>query len=258
MKIFLFKILLFLFPFIILESSNLTSVPYSDYNTPSSLINYLSNNKISYISYYSIFFQFASYIPIEESKKILGIMTSLYEFSGLYGIILILDKNSNITNISTYSDELLDLIEEKFNYKKENTYIIILQYDPIYAEEYENTLYINVGGKKAEKYLNKASREELINKWEKVLKIYNYTNFSKFYGDVKLKIFLNMNYDKDSEDSNDDFKKNIIPVDTLILMIFIIILIIGICIGSIIYARKRYNDKNSNTDEVDANSPLFK
>ena len=173
MKIVIFKILLFLFSFTIISSSTLESVNYSNYNTSSSLINYLTNNK-TFFSHNSLFFQFAFYIPLEQSKKILGSMASVYEFSGLYGIILILDKNSNITNITTYSNEVLDNFEKNFNYTKKNTYIIILQYDPSEKDkEYENNLYINVGGKKAENYLNETSREELIAKWKEVLKEYN-------------------------------------------------------------------------------------
>ena len=257
MKKFLFRIILLIFLFTIsVSSSDLTSVPYSDYNTPSSLMNYLSNHKASYTSYYSIFFQFAYYIPIEQSKKILGSMTSLYEFSGLPGIILVLDKNSNIENINTYSDELLDLVVKKFNYKKESTYIIILESDPGESgEEWENKLYINVGGKKAENYLNETSRNELINKWEKALKTYNYDNFSKFYGEVILKIFLNQNYGDDFGASNGAFKATQ-ESDSTIIEMFIMIIFIFI-IYAIFHRRKIYVDDYIITGEINCHSRLI-
>ena len=252
MKIVIFKILLFLFSFTIISSSTLESVNYSNYNTSSSLINYLTNNK-TFFSHNSLFFQFAFYIPLEQSKKILGSMASVYEFSGLYGIILILDKNSNITNITIYSNEVLDNFEKNFNYTKKNTYIIILQYDPSEKDkDYENNLYINVGGKKAENYLNETSREELIAKWKEVLKEYNYDNFSRFYGDVIIKIFLNR--DNDVEESTEISGASIIAV---IIMFIVIILIVGTVVGVIFYAKKRYDIKSNLNGEINTNSNLF-
>ena len=180
-------------------------------------------------------------------------MSSVYEFSGLYGIILILDKNSNITNITTYSNEVLDNFEKNFNYTKKNTYIIILQYDPSEKDkEYENNLYINVGGKKAENYLNETSREELIAKWKEVLKEYNYDNFSRFYGDVIIKIFLNR--DNDVEESTEISGASIIAV---IIMFIVIILIVGTVVGVIFYAKKRYDIKSNLNGEINTNSNLF-
>ena len=257
MKIFLFKIFLFLFSLAIVKTLNLTSVPYSDYNTPSSLMNYLLNHKTFYVSNYSIFFQFAFYIPIEESKIILENMTSLYETLGLYGIILILDKNSNITNKTVYSDELLDLVEKEFNYKNESTYIIILEYDPgEYGEEWENNLYISVGGKKAENYLNETSRNELINKWEKTLKIYNYDNFSKFYGDVISKIFLTMNEKNKNVGVSDSTFKAKHESDSTIIEMFIIVILIFVIYA--IFHKRKDDDHNYNfIGRLNARSPLF-
>lgn len=230
MTIFLLLIFFFSSPIVIQSAQpSIDSVSYSDYNTPSSLINYLSNNK-DFSSYNSIFFQFAPYIPTEQSKKILGSMTSLYEMSDLYGIILVLDKNSNIGNVDTYSNELLDLSEKKLSYKKSNTYIIILQYVPGESgEEWENSLYINVGGENAEKYLNQTQRNELINKWEKTLKKYDYTNFSRFYGEVVLKVFLNRdnieNTKKDDETSSSHTKGTITSVSSVYIIIPILLLL---------------------------------
>ena len=246
MRIILFKIILFFFTFILSASSSIISIPYSNYNTPSSLINYLSNNK-TFSSSNSTFFQFAFYISIEQSKQILGSMTSLYQFSNLSGIILVLDKNSNIENITTYSNELLN----KSKYKKENTYIIILQYDPEESGEgNETNLYINVGGETAEKYLNETSREALIEKWGKVLKNYNYDNFSKFFGDFMIQIFLN-------RDNKIISKNSGASVVTIIVMFAVIILILGMCVGCVFYAKRRYDIKSKISGEINVNSALF-
>lgn len=179
-------ILLFAIFLVSVKSFTPNPVAYSDYYTASALVTYLRSHQYYWTSN-SLFFQFDWYITQDEVAKILNQMNGIYQTYGLNGIFLILDVRAGISDINSYSAEVCKQLEAQMGYKRDNMYIVIIQYTVgDYGGSWKLQMSITTGGSYARGYLSDSEAKELINTYGPALKVYNYDNMYNLIYDISV------------------------------------------------------------------------
>ena len=112
-------------------------------------------------------------------------MTDIYNKYMLNGVFLVLDKNAGISDINTYVAKVCQKLEDQVGYKRDNMYIVVLQYTVgEYGGSWGLTVSVTTGGKYARKYLPDYESVNLINKFGPSLKSYNYKNVQEFISEI--------------------------------------------------------------------------
>lgn len=195
-----------------------SSIPYPsiyDYSSANSLVNYLVANAAYYYTPNSLFFQSSWYITYEDSLKIIGIMDNIYQKYNLNGVFLVVSDEAAISNIKDYSASVVDLLNTKGVYHKENVYSIILYYSigaiPVGGDW---ILQISIAtGTNAQHYVSSTDAQNLINDWGYTLKRYSYSNLVSFMKDIERIMDIQGEFDN-------------LPLGTKILLVVIVIVVL--------------------------------
>lgn len=174
-----------------LISSQMPPIPnVYDYSSANSLVNYLLAHTNYYYTPKSLFFQSNWYIPYEQSLQILAIMDNIYEKYNLNGVFLVVSDEAQILDISGYAASVVDLLNQKGVYHKENCYTIILYYTIgiVRPGDYWGLQISIASGDNASHYLSGSDAKEVMDKWGKTLKQYTYDNLVNFMADIEGKM----------------------------------------------------------------------
>lgn len=236
------RILLLAFFLFLTESLALNPVSYSDYNTPEALISYLTSNTYYYTSN-SLFFQFDWYISRTEVNQILYMMDNIYNKYKLNGVFLILDINAGIYDMNVYTNQLCKNLENKMGFKKDNTYVAIIQYNVgTYGYPWSHKFTIDTLGDYAKHYLPNNETTTIIDNWGPYLNYYTYGNIKGLINDIS---------DAMDKHANDPW-----GISTGIIILIVVIVLIVICgVGGGIYYY--YYKKRSNKDTNDMSDGIL-
>lgn len=165
-----------------------------NYFKANNLLDFLFNdprNRPFYFPNTCVFFQSDWYISPEESLRVIDIMDNIYKKYRLSGVFLVLDNRVPIGDLGGYAAELEEGLERKNIFKKENVYSVVLYYTYppvgglIIGQPWKLDIAIGVGGKNAEHYFSKTSRETLRTKWGPILRYYTYDNIDRFLSEIE-------------------------------------------------------------------------
>ena len=113
-------------------------------------------------------------------------MEGIYRDYQLIGLFLILDINAGINDIDTYSKNVMEQLEYQMNYRRDNMYMVIIQYTVgDYGGSWQLKMSITTGGEYARGYISDSEAKDLIDEYGPYIKVYNYNNMLRLINGIR-------------------------------------------------------------------------
>lgn len=219
-------------------------VPVENYYSANALLDYLMTHTLYYRSDApnSLFFQFDWYISQQEVAGILQKMDDIYQKYQFNGVFLILNQAAGITDLDTYSREMIKGLEQRWNlFSRENVYLIIVQYVPgAWGAEWKLNFAISCGDN-VNYYLPDSNRKKIMDTYADALKYYTQSNVLRLINDIEY--VIDQNYSSGGS----------VSIGVIIVVVCIVLCCGG---GGAYYGKKRY-DTRSGGDGIHVTSAQY-